>query len=609
MVIAYHPDGTPDPASGFALDPDNKDPNGITFGEGKLWIVDRLDDRVYAYDLDGIYDPTYGFTLSPSNEEPTGITFGEGKLWIVDRLDDRVYAYDLDGTLDPASGFALYYDNRYPDGIVFGEGKLWIVDRLDDRVYVYTTDGTYDYSSGFSLDPDNREPSGMEFMSDKIWTVDRWNSTVYSYTLHPVLASAVTGPNEITLMFSEPVTYDNVNPLSDVFSNIVLFPGGDRVLESVAGMGSNTITITFGGDPVGTDATAMIEISNMTDLSGSELDLNHFVVFASDAQEPILFNVSIISDNADSEMAEIYNTVTLVFVASEPLDGVVVTIDGNPEDVTSDDSVIWTATKTITSMDVDGAEVTFTIDYMDMASISGEQITKTTDDSSVTISNDPSNTATVTGTLFADANRDGIQNNGETGFSGYTMTLIDTIGNIRTTDTDSNGSYMFESVKANTEFLIQTGFFPTGHIVEDLETSWFTYVNLSPGNTKTFDVGFYPVSQSERTTLNLTIYHDVNANGMRDAGEPGIGDRDLIIHTYITGPEIVTTGSNGTLVKDNLMPATWVIASLPQDYIPTAYSYERSDSTKDKYYNPASPAVFDPEPGSIHTIIIGMIPG
>ncbi|MBV9124325.1 MAG: carboxypeptidase regulatory-like domain-containing protein [Planctomycetes bacterium] len=61
----------------------------------------------------------------------------------------------------------------------------------------------------------------------------------------------------------------------------------------------------------------------------------------------------------------------------------------------------------------------------------------------------PPGLASLAGTVFKDTNRDGVQDNGELGFSGVMLTLTDSSGKVvATTSTDSNGQFIFKDVPA-----------------------------------------------------------------------------------------------------------------------------------------------------------------
>ncbi|NOQ37541.1 hypothetical protein GQ472_01505 [archaeon] len=105
--------------------------------------------------------------------------------------------------------------------------------------------------------------------------------------------------------------------------------------------------------------------------------------FAVDNTDPVLTDVSILSDNADTSYAEAGNIIILMFAASETISTPTVTIDGNMiDDVTNIRGNIWSAAWLVPAGDADG-EVEFTIDFSDNASNTGAQVTATTDGSGI----------------------------------------------------------------------------------------------------------------------------------------------------------------------------------------------------------------------------------
>ncbi len=216
--------------------------------------------------------------------------------------------------------------------------------------------------------------------------------------------------------------------------------------------------------------------------------------------------------------------------------------------------------------------------------------------------------AKVTGTVFFDADGDGIQDPGEKGVEGYTMHAIDLVtGQARSADTAAGGTYAFERVRAGETTLIQTCFFPPGHTVAGAGSSWFSYASPAGGQTATFDVGFYPVPEDRRVTLDLTAFLDENRNGVMDAGEVGVGGLNLTVYTYAVGSATVTTDASGTVTRADLLPVDWAVTGMPGEYLVTAYRYERSDDTAGKFYDPTFLLADEPEPGSVHTIGIGLV--
>ena len=125
-------------SAGFDLDPGgNADPTRITFANGRLYVVDTSDEKVYAYDTSGRRLPAADFDLDPANRYPYGITFANGRLYVVDWLREKVYAYDTSGRRLPAADFDLVSGNTDPQGITFANGRFYVVDASDEKVYAY----------------------------------------------------------------------------------------------------------------------------------------------------------------------------------------------------------------------------------------------------------------------------------------------------------------------------------------------------------------------------------------------------------------------------------------------------------------------------------------
>ena len=215
---------------------------------------------------------------------------------------------------------------------------------------------------------------------------------------------------------------------------------------------------------------------------------------------------------------------------------------------------------------------------------------------------------TISGVVFNDINGDGMQDDGELGYGSYSkMVLINiTTREIVEQDTDANGMYSFDVLAGNT-YTIQTSFLPAGVTVFNPASSWYRE-NIIPtaGQTVTFDVGFHTVIEGEHSMLDLTVFIDANFNGMMDGSESGL-PLTFTVYTYTIGPENITTDAQGKLLH-KLVPADWAITALPAGYAPTVYSYERSDGTEGKNYNSAVLVADDPEPGSTHTMVIGLVP-
>lgn len=156
---------------GFDLAPVNSDPRGITYANGRFFVVDWLDERVYAYNATTRRrDPARDFNLHPSNVFPEGITHWNGYLFVVDNLGE-VYAYEADtGRHEPAFDFTLAFENADARGIADAAldetDYFFVVDWTfgNENVYVYDAfSGNWQRSNDFSLADENAFPEGISF--------------------------------------------------------------------------------------------------------------------------------------------------------------------------------------------------------------------------------------------------------------------------------------------------------------------------------------------------------------------------------------------------------------------------------------------------------------
>ncbi|MNW35195.1 Endo-1,4-beta-xylanase A precursor [compost metagenome] len=100
--------------------------------------------------------------------------------------------------------------------------------------------------------------------------------------------------------------------------------------------------------------------------------------------ESLISGVSIKSDNVDSTKAAAGDAVTLSFKSTAPISNVTVSVNGNSYAAHSVDQINWSAGYTISPYEFPGP-VSFAINYTDEDGSYGKSVTKTTDESVVTI--------------------------------------------------------------------------------------------------------------------------------------------------------------------------------------------------------------------------------
>ncbi|MGA2500223.1 MAG: SdrD B-like domain-containing protein, partial [Tepidisphaeraceae bacterium] len=192
--------------------------------------------------------------------------------------------------------------------------------------------------------------------------------------------------------------------------------------------------------------------------------------------------------------------------------------------------------------------------------------------------------------VWSDTNANGVQDSGEAGINGVTLTLTGTNGaGVAVTDhatTSGNGGYLFTEAPGTYTVTVDASNFtgtgalagfnasPTGKGTTATDSnanpSGTTPGTLAGGTSDlTIDFGYY-----KNVTIGDFVWSDTNANGVQDSGEPGIAGVTLTI-TGTTGAGVAvsqttTTDTNG-LYQFTEAPGTYTVAvTTPAGYTPTA---------------------------------------
>jgi hypothetical protein len=140
--------------------------------------------------------------------------------------------------------------------------------------------------------------------TEDLFDIDTKNPTV--------LSAKVTGPNAITIVYSESVT----SVIGD-YSDLILTPGGPRTITGISGSGTATIVLTFDGAPVVTSATATIDISSPVDVAGNSVAaINNLAIL--DGQSPTVTLTSVAPN-------PVWTTFSVTATFSEPVSGLLAT--------------------------------------------------------------------------------------------------------------------------------------------------------------------------------------------------------------------------------------------------------------------------------------------
>ena len=163
--------------------------------------------------------------------------------------------------------------------------------------------------------------------------------------------------------------------------------------------------------------------------------------------------------------------------------------------------------------------------------------------------------------VWNDVNANGIQDSGEPGIAGVTVTL----SNGATTTTNAAGAYSFTNLAPGTYTVTvatPAGYVasPTGAGTPGTDSNGSgTSVAIAGNTDDTIDFGFYKLG-----AIGNFVWNDVNANGIQDAGEAGIAGVTVKLNTGAT----TTTSASGAYSFTNLVPGTYTVTVvLPTGYV------------------------------------------
>ncbi|HHL34881.1 MAG TPA: hypothetical protein ENJ30_11000, partial [Desulfobulbaceae bacterium] len=189
-------------------------------------------------------------------------------------------------------------------------------------------------------------------------------------------------------------------------------------------------------------------------------------------------------------------------------------------------------------------------------------------------------TGTIGDTLWYDADNDGIQDPGELGLNGITVTLTDAGGNtVATTTTSSDGKYLFDNLNAGDYTITLTGL-PNGMTQTadpdggNDNASHVTIGGTSPLVNLDQDFGYTGTG-----SIGDTIWNDADGDGAQNNGETGLSGVTVTLSGDFNGDGnqdtvTTTTDSNGQYHFNHLPEGQYTItvdpATLPPGMQQTA---------------------------------------
>ena len=186
----------------------------------------------------------------------------------------------------------------------------------------------------------------------------------------------------------------------------------------------------------------------------------------------------------------------------------------------------------------------------------------------------PANTNTLGNFVWFDTNNDGVQDTGEKGMAGVSVTLFNNLGvAIGNTVTDANGQYLFAGL-ADGSYSVGFNNLPAGfdfttkdvannasgtRSAADRATGRTGQVSLGAGNRndRSLDAGIV----STRAVLGDKVFDDKNGDGVQDAGEGGVAGVAVTLYAAdgVTVVSSTVSDQNGNYLFANLLPGTYVV--------------------------------------------------
>ena len=154
------------------------DTQGLTFANNKLVTLYRtsqhLGDELHFYSSS---NGAYESKITISSTESHGVTYGNGKFWVVSDADNKVFKYSTTGTEE--ASWALNSANGRAQGISYYDGYLYVVDTIAEAVFKYDEAGNYQSHTG--LVSENTGPRGITNVNGKFLVADFGQDKVYEY--------------------------------------------------------------------------------------------------------------------------------------------------------------------------------------------------------------------------------------------------------------------------------------------------------------------------------------------------------------------------------------------------------------------------------------------
>jgi len=186
--------------------------------------------------------------------------------------------------------------------------------------------------------------------------------------------------------------------------------------------------------------------------------------------------------------------------------------------------------------------------------------------------------ATITGTVFNDANGDGAQDNGEAGLAG--VQVYADLGNVGyfvtgdpTTTTNANGNYTLSGLAAGNYIVRQVQ--PLGDAQTSPSGGLGHHVTVSAGQTLSGQNFGDRSAAAPPAVITGIVFNDANGDGIQDDGEMGLASVQVYLDLgnvgyFVTGDPTTMTNATGGYTLSGLAAGNYIVRqALPLGYVQT----------------------------------------
>jgi hypothetical protein len=206
-------------------------------------------------------------------------------------------------------------------------------------------------------------------------------------------------------------------------------------------------------------------------------------------------------------------------------------------------------------------------------------------------------TGNLCGLVYNDQNGNGVQDAGEEGYAGVTVVVTDSEGTLHTVTTDANGRYCLKDLPEGEAIVDVDEASVSGDAVVTTEDPSVVDVVADTDNEAEKD-GIY---SGPTGSVCGIVYVDVNKNGRKDYGEPGIANITVTITDQNGKMTQVETGTDGKYCAAGILEGTATVdvdendPDMPADSVQTlnkdpspvtVIANKNNDAGIDGYYNP-----------------------